>query len=581
MADNPLNTDETPSVDPRLLAEAKEAVDFLTKTAKVFRTYPRENNISISAIDNLHRSFSAYLEKHESLELFVNQHELLFEGVTVYSETDPRRSFALKLDRDGVRRIMFYKDIQRSEIVGLLDSLTAEVGDESLEDDIVTLLWEKQLAHVKVFVLDDFATGESGFDPGLVGGGDMKGTDEASGSDQISRRRAAAVLEGSGAASSEHTGLPELCVATKEKIHPLTAEQCVTLEDLTKKEEAHDVSDDLEDILFDILKMETDTEVYTNAVKVLAELSLEYVKNASLGMAADLVGRLRTFAGTEGTRPEVRKQIDAQIRTFGEPARAAAVVDALMAHDNLRVSDLSRFFMVLPCEAAPELCELLEIERYEKPVRLALRDLVKNNPKVLAPKLLGSSGETTVRLLSVLDGLVDEDFVLELAEPLVAADDELRAACTKLLMSVKCPTSQDLLTEFAVSDNGTLRRNALRALVAFPPQDVPVHALRAEAQRKDFDERALDEKKMLFLALAKLEGRLASEFLADVVGRRPWFEKDHHAETRACAALALGEIDDESAIEAIRPYISDRSEAVRTAVRIALSRRGVPAVARS
>ena len=63
-------SDHEVQVDETLLAEVQEVVHELAKTIKIFRTYPRTNNISITAIDNLVEVFSEYLTRHAALELF-------------------------------------------------------------------------------------------------------------------------------------------------------------------------------------------------------------------------------------------------------------------------------------------------------------------------------------------------------------------------------------------------------------------------------------------------------------------------------------------------------------------------------
>jgi hypothetical protein len=210
---------DTPEADPALLKEAQGVVDSLTKTIKIFQTYPRENTISITSVDNLTRSFCDYLDKHGSLEIFVNRHELLFQNAVVYSEKDPRRSLALKLDRDGVRRVLFYKGIARPEVVSLLETLTAPVNEESLDDDVVTLLWEKQLQHIKVFVLDDLVAGDQGrFDQNLLSGANVDLSAAPKGGSSMGAASAAPTqikAEGmSGGQGDQHA----VCEAVKHKI---------------------------------------------------------------------------------------------------------------------------------------------------------------------------------------------------------------------------------------------------------------------------------------------------------------------------------------------------------------------------
>ncbi len=564
---------DTPEEDPALLAEAQGVVDSLTKTVKTFNTYPRENTISITAIDNLARSFSDYLDKHGSLEIFVNRHELLFRNTPVYSEKDPRRSLALKLDRDGIRRVLFYKGMARPEVVSLLETLTAHVNEESLDDDVVTLLWEKHLEHVKVFVLDDLGGGDAGrFDQNMLGGATLDlGDAPESGSSMSAKPLAAPKLKAEGMSGGQGDQ-QAVCDSVKRKIQPATEEQMSMLMDRTRQEESHDVSGDLESILFDVLRTKTQSEVYANACKVLVELVIMHVRGLSFEGASGLLDRMRAMAADDGTDREVRLQLVAHYQTIAEPARIDPILETLRQHENLNASELTRFLTMLPASAAAGLCPLLEVERYDGIVSDALRHLVKDDPRALAGQVGSDNATIAKKVLGVIEAYAGADLVKALAPALLKAEDSVRTASMKLLERAKCPESRDLLLGFATSLNAGVRRAALRALSSgVTPSGQPT-PLRAEALVRDFDQRSLDEKKMLFVALARVEGALAAKFLARILDQRKWFEKPAHAETRACAAVALGEIEDEEAVAALERHASDKSQTVRTAVGVALSR---------
>ena len=221
---------DEPQVDPQHLAEVQETVNTIVKTLKVFRTYPRENSISIGAVDELTRCLQEHLAKRRTLELFVDRHELQWQGVPVYSESDQRKSLALKLDRDGVRRMVFSGGIDRKEVVSMLEVLSAETDSQSLTDDTVTLLWEKQLQHIRVYVLDEVGQNqESGFDQSLV---DASAPSTPGASSQPGEEGTSARTHGSAAAGSPDVFHQELataaarlstvCGTTKMKLAPIT-----------------------------------------------------------------------------------------------------------------------------------------------------------------------------------------------------------------------------------------------------------------------------------------------------------------------------------------------------------------------
>ena len=556
-------------VDEALLAEVQHVVHELTKTLKIFRTYPKENTISINAIDELLQTFSEYLGEHQILELFVDRHELQWRGVVVYSEPDQRRSFALKLDRDGVRRMVFQEGITGEEVLGLLEALTTDTDEESLEDDLVTVLWDKQLSHVKVYVLDDLSDDEQ-FNPDLV---DAAESDTAA--------EGAAAIEGSsmgstpgpapGPAAPEDGSLdpaPQtaLCTGTKAKIHPITDEQAESLRKTSEDEDSHDISTDLTDILFDILRSETQDQVYLNTLKVLVELALMHVKNIAFGRAADIVGVLRAFATDDDTGKDVQAHIVEQLQSLGGDACMATIVETLREHEGINVTELSRFLMMLPADAAPHLCEVMELERYDEVVRTAVRHLVKDDPTVLTSKLAGANVDMAVKVLTILEQVADPDLAQALVDPLGAAETPVKKASVRLLERLKNAPSRDLLLEYVTSEDPGLRKGALRALSSFGELTGPATPLRQQVAFKDFDDRTLEEKKTLLVTLARLESHHAIDFLVDILDDRKWFEKTGHAETRACAALALGETDDDRARNALDRHLNDKSELVRTAI---------------
>lgn len=563
--------DDDIEVDEELLAKVQKAIHTLAKTLKIFRTYPRENTISINAIDELTNAFTKFLDRNESLELFVDRHELQWCGIPVYSETDQRTSFALRLDRDGVRRLVFHAGIEQKEVVGLLEALTTEIDEGSLEDDMVSLLREKQLSHVKVYVLDDLSSGEAGFDEGLVAASDSgdaptHGTSRGSSSSSSPGPALAEDADDGGATQTA------LCSATKAKLQPLTDKHAMKLKIMTEREETYDLSEDLTDILFDILQSETHEETYVNAMKVLVELVMVNIRIASFGQAADVLGRLRALAATEEVDKGVRARLVERLQALADKTRMDTLIKTLRDLEGVDKGDLSRFLTMLPASAAPHLCELMDLERYDDIAQTAVKHLVKDNPKVLTPKLAGPNVETAKKVLAILEQLADDQLAPALLDPLTAAQDIVKEASVHLLTKLKGPTARQLLLNYVTADNPTLRKTALKGLGQSDGTAGPAAALRAHIAARDFSDRTLAEKKSLLTTLARLETYHALDVLGEILTRKKWFEKQTHADTRACAALALGEIDDDRARVLLEQHLSDKSEAVKTAARLALSK---------
>ena len=557
-------------VDETRLAEVQEVVQELAKTIKIFRTYPRTNNMSITAIDSLVEVFSGYLTRRGALELFVDRHEIQWQGVAVHADTDQRRSFALKLDRDGVRRLVFTQGLDKDQIVGLLEALTSEIDEESLDDDLVTLLWDKQLQNIKVYVLDDMSS-EDAFQQDLVGADGAvdnapeKGASEGSSSTGSPTELA---LAGEGDPSAQLA----LCSAAKAKLHPVTEDQAQELHETATNEEDADIAQDLTEILFSIMRSKTQDEISGNALKVLVELAMMYVQQTEFAQSADILERLRSFAANDELENDVRAQVVEQLQALGESKRVTVVIETLNADVNVNLNDLARFLKMLPPEAAPGLCELMEIERYDEVVRSAISHLIREDPTVLTSRLAEPNVDMATKVLDILEQVAEPSLAPAVVDPLMSAEMPVKRASVKLLGKLKSPPARELLLNYVALDDPQLRKGALEALGQFESGGGPATALRQQVITRDFHERSLQDKKTLLTTLAKLEGHHVVDFLSEIIADTRWFEKPHHAETRACAALALGEVDSDVARDMLEKHTSDKQEAVRTATRLALSR---------
>jgi len=360
-----------------------------------------------------------------------------------------------------------------------------------------------------------------------------------------------------------------LCTATKAKLHSATQDETKDLHTRAEAEETANVSGDLTEILFDIIQSKTQPEICINALKVLLGLSMMNVRGSAFAAAADILGRLRALAVDQQFDHELRSLIVEQLASLADPARLATIVETLKNDDSADSGDLARFLHMLPAAAAPALCELMEIERYEGVAREDVGHLVKEDPTVLTSRLGEPNVEMAKNILGILERVAEPDLAVVLVDPLLAAETPVKEASVKLLARLKGSASRDLLLNYVADDEPRLRQTALKALSTFEGGGSAT-ALRQQVLAKDFDHRSLQEKKTLLVTLAKLEGARVQDFLVDVLNQRRWFERGAHAETRACAALALREIDSDVARAALEAHASDKAEAVRTATRLAL-----------
>jgi hypothetical protein len=65
-------------------------------------------------------------------------------------------SLAYQLYRDGLRELRFTKGLEEWEVQSLIDIIRRGDNINQLEDDIVTLMWEKDFTHISYLATDEF-----------------------------------------------------------------------------------------------------------------------------------------------------------------------------------------------------------------------------------------------------------------------------------------------------------------------------------------------------------------------------------------------------------------------------------------
>lgn len=113
--------------------------------------YDASNEAVRDFLVEVRQRMETFLAAHTELGLVVHPWEILHAGEVVYSERDRERSLALKLYRDGVRRLTFTAGLDWEELSRFISVLGVMFkGIRHQEEDFVTLLWKADLAHVKV-----------------------------------------------------------------------------------------------------------------------------------------------------------------------------------------------------------------------------------------------------------------------------------------------------------------------------------------------------------------------------------------------------------------------------------------------
>lgn len=146
----------TEKCTPVVESQVREVASLLSKAAKNYQVYLPNNRIFLASLAEVRQVLEHYLEENEVLTLVVKEFELLYDNVPVYSNQDKHQSIAFRMYRDGVRLVSFHRGISDDDLMAFFEALTKCLECENLEEDFVTLLWEKDLQTITYYEVSDY-----------------------------------------------------------------------------------------------------------------------------------------------------------------------------------------------------------------------------------------------------------------------------------------------------------------------------------------------------------------------------------------------------------------------------------------
>jgi hypothetical protein len=141
----------------------------LARTIKTGRLYDSGNPTYRGFRDELWAALSTLLKTHGPLTLRFTTNDVLLGDFSLYPARSREDNLALPFFRDGIRSLTFAPGIELQELSTLLDLLLRATARGSDDEDLVSLLWNAQLAHLDMKYISTVADteGSDGEESGL------------------------------------------------------------------------------------------------------------------------------------------------------------------------------------------------------------------------------------------------------------------------------------------------------------------------------------------------------------------------------------------------------------------------------
>jgi hypothetical protein len=420
---------EMPSNDE--IMAAKDVIAAFLSLIKNYDLYPPEHAFSQNFLKNTHNRLFNFLAKYGELKITIEQKQLLYKKVPIHETQSAEDSFAF-LYRDGLLWIEFLSGLTLEEIKTFFTIINRyKVLHDEPEDDIVTALWDENMAHIKYEAKELF------FD-------DVPLLDFAK-LNQVTVNQEAEPDHGSTASAAPEETNKIMAMLSQDEHHQwwsLSPEEFEILAESVRAAEKSVRNGDVLQVLFFVL---TKQDNATDFGVVLDFLKAEWRSEIEHGNFARVAHHLTVLKQLQGSPQPNREWVVKLLAAFFADISGEGVLSSLeeaFAHlhgnDPAQLGMLKNFLILLEPEALSSLGRLVPHAKSEK---------VKDT------------------LIEAMEHLADKDIAP--LEDLLAHDNDLIAlTVTQILGRIEGEEAAKLLAKTLRHSSPKVRRHGLRAYLA-------------------------------------------------------------------------------------------------------------------
>ncbi len=568
-----------PTAEPEIdeeLASAGDLIRTLLKAIKAFRLYESNNPMLSRQLEELTIKFTTHLDHYQSLNLQVGEYKLFFDGKPVYENTDMKESLAFLLYKDGVKEIRFLRGLEHQEICDFLDVLRRNEQASRLEDDIVTLLWERDLAHISYVATDEFNESNAAQVPatydevqaGLEFPPDMGGESDTSSAQESAEEEMVLSSEGL---------LPEAVGDQREDFarhFQLTAEEVGLIDRLISQEADINFVSTLVDGLIEILlHLGEDLEPHENMVTFF-DRALEFlVLKGEFKIAGKILKNLREVLDSMALKDN---QIFAINRIF-EGAGSARIIELTaetLKHEGFFDPNASYdYFDLLPKSAIEPLCNMLgqlESPKARELIAEIIGRKVKGNLETVAPFLNDKRWVVVCYIITIIANSEDRNAIKYLCQAIGHPDERVRRTALKALSQYGGKEIKPPLIKMLNDESSYIRSQAVIHLARSSKHEA-LRPIISIIQSESFLARDFSEKAAFFRAIGEIRSDESLPALRKIVEKRTWFKKPEWDQLQLCAIGALRMIGTEESKRILEIGKRSKNQAVRRACLKALN----------
>jgi len=524
----------------------------LLNAKKMVNLYQKNNPMYTKAIDNLFTKATDIFQQTGDIVLQIEPQALLSNNEQVYSSQEQHNNFAFLFFKEGLRELTFKKDVTKEELEDFLSIISLD-DKELLDNDIVSLLWDRNFKNIGYVVDEDVFAEEDGYE--------SKATQQ--------------VLE-------QSTPQDQIMAAYRDAF---TAEDVARVEiEVPSESDYEDVKIRLErdseiklfkiiNIIFELFWQARDKDELDVITSIMKNVVGYLVNNGNMENLIDILKKISITSNDEDIPIEIKESLKEVVFHAGSPDIIRAMGPFIDNRTDVDEETLNEFTAYLEKNAIPSFIELLgELKNYaaRKMVIHILTEIGRKDINALLNGLADRRWYLVRNIILIIKQIGDMDAAYQLITKVRHADIRVKTEVIKTIGDLKISQAISFLEQSLDAAEQQVRISAVRAIGHLRSEKAKQILIQQIKENKAFIDKNYDEKKCFFEVLSLWRENDVAEFFSGFLKLKSYFSRKKLYETIACAAYALGRIGNSEYLPLLKKYERSSDPVLRENVRIAL-----------
>ncbi len=524
---------------------AKDVINALLKSKKTFRMYPSTNPMYKKTIDDTYAKFRGFFDYKDEMTFKIKQNEILCDSEQIYINPQKEDNIALFFFKDGLRELTFRKGFSTEELEEFLKILTVDYDREAVDDDVVTLLWEKDFQHIRYVVDEAILADEEDYESKATREMEEKAVEE----DEVVRAYADAFKEDS---VKEAAVVP----LTDRDLHMLV------------KELEKDTQNKMEKIvliIFEMLYQADNKNEYEDIANILKDSIESSVSHGDLETVNEIMRRTKEVMSEPDFADEAKKYLNSIFPFLGSEAMIKLLGELLDGGVEIDEKIFSEYVQFLDRNAIhPFITILGELKSIpaRKNVINALISLGRKDIQSLAKGLYDTRWYVVRNIIYILGKIGEKKSVDYLLRTVNHGDVRVRKEVIKALGELGSQNVLQTLKECLDDPDVQIRTAAARSIGSVRTAAAKGIILQ-RISSKNFAKTDFNERKEFYEVLSHWKDEDVVEFLMKTLKKKSFFKKALNDENRACAAYCLGLIGNKDALPLLSKLKESKNKLLR------------------